>query len=83
MKNGSVYMPEDESASAENPGGSDAEHFVHAAYVRLLIPVRSGMNVGLDGAVFLRNSYFSREDFVDTTQRVPQARLYLAWGMGK
>ena len=41
------------------------------------------MNVGLDGAVFLRNSYFSREDFVDTTQRVPQARLYLAWGMGK
>jgi len=44
------------------PGGSDAEHFVHSAYARLTIPIRSGMSVGLDGALFLRESYFSRED---------------------
>jgi hypothetical protein len=83
VKNGSVYLPADESSSAENPGGSDAEHFIHSVYARLTIPIRSGMSVGMDGAVFLRESYFSREDFVDTNQRVPQARLYLAWGMGK
>jgi hypothetical protein len=63
--------------------GSDAEHFIHSVYAKLTIPIRSGMSVGMDGAVFMRESYFSREDFVDTTQRVPQARLYLAWGMGQ
>jgi hypothetical protein len=76
VKDGSIYVP------AGNPG-SDAEHFVHAAYAKLTIPIRSGMSLGMDAAVFLRNSYFSREDLVDTTERVPQARLYLAWGMGK
>ena len=30
-----------------------------------------------------KRTNYSREDFVDTNQRVPQARVYLAWGMGK
>jgi len=76
VKNGSIYVP------AGNPG-SDAEHFIHAVGAKLAVPIRSGMSLGMDASVFLRNSYFSREDFVDTTQRVPQARLYLAWGMGE
>jgi hypothetical protein len=83
VKNGSVYLPESESADGENPAGSDAEHFVHSVYAKLTVPVRGPMSVGMDFAVFLRESYFSREDFVDTTQRIPQARLYLAWGMGQ
>jgi hypothetical protein len=76
VRDGSIYVP------AGNPG-SDAEHFVHSVGAKLTIPVRSGMSVGADASVFLRESYFSREDLVDTTQRVPQARLYLAWGMGE
>jgi hypothetical protein len=76
VRDGSVYVPEG------NPG-SDAEHFVHMLYARLSVPVRGGMSVGADAGVFLRESYFSREDLVDTEQRVPQARLYLAWSMGK
>jgi hypothetical protein len=37
------------------------------------------MSVGADAFVFLRQSYFTSEGFEDKTQRVPQARLYLAW----
>ena len=76
VKDGSIYVP------AGNPG-SDAEHFIHAVGAKLAVPIRSGMSVGMDASVFLRESYFSREDLVDTTQRVPQARLYLSWGMGQ
>ena len=76
VRNGSIYVP------AGNPG-SDAEHFVHAVVAKLNVPVRGAMSVGVDASVFLRESYFSREDLVDTNQRVPQARLYLAWGIGE
>jgi hypothetical protein len=72
VKNGSVWVP------AGNPG-SDANHFVQNLYLSLRVPVRGAMSVGLDSSVFFRQSHFSREDFVDTNQRVPQARLYLAW----
>ena len=72
VKNGSVWVP------AGNPG-SDANHFIQSTGIALHIPVRGAMSVGLDGSVFFRQSYFSREDFVDTNQRVPQARVYLAW----
>ncbi len=75
VKDGSIYVPEG------NPG-SDAEHFIHSAYARLNIPIGGPMSLGMDAALFLRESYFSREDLVDTNQRVPQARLYFAWGMG-
>ena len=83
VKNGSVYLPDNESPDGANPTGSDAEHFIHSVYARLTVPVRGSMSLGADAALFLRESYFSREDFVDTNQRVPQARLYLAWGMDK
>ncbi|HEU4366132.1 MAG TPA: DUF3943 domain-containing protein [Candidatus Krumholzibacteria bacterium] len=72
VTNGSIWVP------AGNPG-SDANHFVQAAMLKLSIPVRGAMSVGLDGALFFRQSHFSREEFVDTNQRVPQARMYLAW----
>ncbi|HEX5133241.1 MAG TPA: DUF3943 domain-containing protein [Candidatus Krumholzibacteria bacterium] len=72
VKNGSIWVP------AGNPG-SDANHFVQAVMLKLQIPIRDVMKVGFDSALFFRQSYFSREDFVDTNQRVPQARLYLAW----
>jgi hypothetical protein len=74
VKDGSIYVP------AGNPG-SDAEHFIHSVGAKLTVPIRGGMSVGADASVFLRESYFSREDLVDTNQRVPQARLYLAWGV--
>jgi hypothetical protein len=45
-----------------------------------LIPLRGAMSLGLDAMLYFRQSEFSREDFVDTNQRIPQARMYLAFG---
>jgi hypothetical protein len=70
VKNGSVWVP------AGNPG-TDANHFVQAAMLKINIPVRDAMSVGLDGGYFFRQSEYSNPDFVDIDQRVPQARLYL------
>ncbi len=72
VTNGSIWVP------AGNPG-TDADHFIQSGSVKLNIPLKGPMSVGLDGAVFFRQSLYSREDFVDTNQRVPQARLYLTW----
>jgi len=72
VTNGSIWVP------AGNPG-SDADHFVQSVSAKLAIPLRGAMGLGLDGSVYSRQSEFSREDFVDTNQRVPQARLYLTW----
>jgi hypothetical protein len=76
VSNGSIWVP------AGNPG-SDANHFVQAAGFRLNVPLRGAMALGFDGSVYFRQSHFSREDFVDTNQRVPQARLYLAFGTSR
>jgi hypothetical protein len=73
VKNGSIWVP------AGNPG-SDADHYLQSAFAKLNIPLKGAMSLGLDGAVYSRQSEFSREDFVDTNQRVPQARMYLTWG---
>jgi hypothetical protein len=73
VKDGSVWVPEG------NPG-TDANHFIQAAGAKLSIPLRGVMGLGLDASVYSRQSFYSREDFVDTTQRIPQARIYLTWG---
>jgi hypothetical protein len=41
--------------------------------------VRGNFGLGLDAFVFLRNSYYTFEDFEDITQRNPQIRIYGAW----
>jgi hypothetical protein len=70
VTNGSIWVPEG------NPG-SDADHYIQATGAKLAIPLRGAMSLGIDAAVYFRQSLFSREEFVDTTQRIPQARLYL------
>jgi hypothetical protein len=59
--------------------GSDAQHIVQLAGIRALLPVRGNFGLGLDAFVFLRNSYYTFEDFEDITQRNPQIRIYGAW----
>ncbi len=54
--------------------GGDGNHFVHLAALRAGVPIRGTFGLGVDGIVFLRNSFFTQ--FTDVTQRVPQLRLY-------
>lgn len=72
VSNGSIYNPNEGNVF-------DANHYIQAGGVKLNIPVRGAMSVGLDGSVFIRDSQFSDPDLVDAYQRVPQARLYLSW----
>jgi len=78
VTNGSVY----------NKGnvGSDADHYIQSAGVRLVIPIKGSVGLGGDAYLFLRNSHFSLTDSVTgrqvaqhITQRNPQARVYLAF----
>ncbi len=72
VSNGSIYVP------AGNPGTS-ANHYLQSAFANINFPIRDAMAVGLDFSVYSRQSHFSNEEFVDTNQRVPQARLYLSF----
>jgi hypothetical protein len=76
VKNGSVWVPEG------NPG-SDADHLIQLAAAKLNVPLRGAMSLGLDATVYFRQSEFSREEFVDTNQRIPQGRLYLSWATAR
>ncbi len=76
VSNGSIYVP------AGNPGTS-ANHYLQSGIVKLNIPVRDAMAVGLDFSVYSRQSTFSNPNYVDTHQRVPQARLYLAFNTSR
>ena len=77
VRNGSLY----------NRGtiGSNADHYVQSAGVRLLVPVKGGFGIGADAYVFLRNSHYAAVNAAngqqiekDVTQRNPQVRVYLA-----
>jgi hypothetical protein len=77
VRNGSLY----------NQGtiGSNADHYIQMAGVRLVIPVRGGLGVGADAYVFLRDSHYAVRDSAtgeeltkDVTQRNPQLRVYLS-----
>ncbi len=63
--------------------GSDAWHVVHMAGVKVLVPVSEMWGIGADWKLFLRNSYYSPEEFEDTVQRSPQVRLYVSWKVGE
>ncbi len=54
--------------------GGNGNHVVHLAALRAGVPIRGTFGLGVDGIVFLRNSFFTQ--FTDITQRVPQLRLY-------
>jgi hypothetical protein len=75
VTNGSVY----------NKGslGSDADHYVQAAGLRLQVPIKGRLGVGTDAFVFLRDSHYSLTDSStgdvrrrDVSQRNPQVRVY-------
>jgi hypothetical protein len=77
VTNGSVYN--------KNGIGSDADHYIQAGGVRLVIPIKGNLGVGADAYLFLRDSYFSLTDSATgqevaqhIRQRNPQARIYLA-----
>jgi hypothetical protein len=77
VSNGSVYN--------QGSVGSNADHYVQAGGLRLLIPVRGGLGSGADAYVFFRNSHYVATDTEtgietrqDVDQRNPQVRIYLA-----
>jgi hypothetical protein len=65
--------------------GLDANHYIQAAGVRLLIPIKGSIAVGGDAYLFLRDSDYTLVDSATGGQRVqhvqqrnPQARIYIA-----
>ncbi len=76
VRNGSVY-------NADSNIDYKADHFVEAAGIGLTFPIRSVMNVTLDGGVYARESHFDDPTLIDHYQRVPQARLLLSWSPSK
>jgi hypothetical protein len=78
VSNGSVFNEGNEFVSE----GSDADHYLQAAALRLVIPVARRINLGADGLYFLRRSRYYAEEFrVDKRQRNPEVRLYLAFNL--
>ncbi len=71
VRNGSIWNPSET--------GSNANHFVQSLYMKFNIPIREPMTLGLDAAVFLRESHYEIIEVQDISQRVPQVRLYLNW----
>jgi hypothetical protein len=78
VTNGSVYV--------SGTQGSDADHYIQAGGLRLVIPVRGSLGIGADAYVFLRNSDFAIIDSATgqqvaqhIRQRNPQLRVYLAF----
>jgi hypothetical protein len=69
--------------------GADADHDLHAAGLRLVLPIVKNLGIGVDGLYFDRDSHYIfthpetgevREQDVD--QRNPQLRIYLAFSSG-
>jgi hypothetical protein len=66
-------------------GGLDANHYIRAAGVRLVIPLKGPLGIGGDVYEFLRDSDFMFTDAVTGQERVehvkqrnPQGRIYLS-----
>jgi hypothetical protein len=62
--------------------GSDAWHLIHSFLARLDVPVGDAWGVGADYELFLRNSYYSADDFENTVQKSPQFRVFATWKLG-
>jgi hypothetical protein len=65
--------------------GPNANHYLQAGGLRLVIPIKGGFGVGADAYVFLRDSDYTlvdsatgREVFQHFSQRNPQLGVYLA-----
>jgi hypothetical protein len=76
--NGSVY-------TGDNIG-LDANHYIQAGGLRLVIPIKGGFGVGGDAFVFLRDSDYTfvrqstgQEAVQHVQQRNPQVRVYVAF----
>ncbi|MCG6927148.1 MAG: DUF3943 domain-containing protein [Acidobacteria bacterium] len=68
---------------AGEPGlESAADHSIHEGWLRLVVPVASGLGLGVDGTVFLRNSRYSSPLVEDSERWDPQLRVFLAWTGG-
>ena len=79
VTNGSVYDKGDAG------GGLDANHYIQAAGVRLVIPVKGPFGIGSDAYLFLRNSDYTfteagtgRPIVEHVRQHNPQVRVYLS-----
>jgi hypothetical protein len=66
-----------DTQNGSNLNGSDAYHIVQLIGLRGMVPIGSKFGVGADAYLFLRDSHF--ELFDNTSQRVPQVRLYGTW----
>jgi len=78
VSNGSIWDRNDEA----HPEGSDADHYLQAAMVRLYVPIHRRIGLGADGLVVLRKSDYSLPFLEDRDQRYPEARIYLAFDLG-
>jgi hypothetical protein len=77
------------SAFTYGTTGADAEHYIQAGGLRLVIPIKGSFGVGADAYLFLRDSDYT---FVNSDagqqgtrhiqQRNPQLRVYLALNSG-
>jgi len=78
VTNGSVYV--------SGTQGSDAEHYIQAGGLRLVVPVKGRLGFGADAFVFLRNSDYAIIDSATgqsvaqhIVQRNPQLRAYVSF----
>lgn len=79
VSNGSIFNKTDE----RDLQGSDASHYLQALGARLFVPVYKSMGLGADALVVLRKSRYGAIFLKDTDQRNPEARVYLAWDLGR
>ena len=69
--------------NGSSDSGGDANHYVHFGGIRANVPIYKGFGLGADAFVFLRNSFFDAPELEDTSQRVPQVRLYGTWWLSR
>jgi hypothetical protein len=79
VSNGSIWNKDDERGLK----GSDATHHLQAAGARLFVPLFRRMGLGADGIVVLRKSYYDSAVLQDQDQRNPEARIYVAFDLGR
>jgi hypothetical protein len=63
--------------------GDEAWHTFQWLMARGLIPIKGNFGIGVDAAVYLRNSEYTCFICEDTEQRNPEVRLYASWKVGE
>ena len=46
------------------------------------MPIGESWGIGADARIFYRDSRYSLPELEDTTQRVPEVRLFMTWDLG-